>query len=469
MIYFNYFLSQECFIRQYDTSDLNEDLRILKKSILQLHPSVGFYESYDFYKQYLDTALQVKNKMTEKEFRMFLKSKLNILHCGHTNVFPSKKYTKYLNKKTFKIIPYFITYDHHQLIVVKGIEKKDTLLSPFDTITKIDNVPSDKIVSIIKKLLYTDGYADKAKDEMIQRHFTFYFSGLVEKDSFLLTIKNKQGIQDIWLKTRTYLKVKNELMTKKTDTLFKHPYRRYYNGRFLDTQKSVYYMQIRMFGGILMKHRFRKAFKQLRKHQTDYLIIDLRNNPGGKITQSTNLLSYLLPTDDSLIYQKVIFSIHPKKYIRRKLEYRIIDFFLHLKSKSINKSENIYWDKIPTRNKNKFKGKVYVLVNAHTFSAANLVAVYLNKRPNTKIVGSEPSGIKWGSNAVSFLRLYLPHTKIMFVIPTYRIIHNIPRNMHTDSLLYPIKPDIPIYYNTQDLLFKKDKEMEAVYLDIMKK
>ncbi|GAB4203286.1 MAG: S41 family peptidase [Bacteroidia bacterium] len=468
MIYFNYFTAQECFTKQYDTSDLNKDLVILKKSILQLHPSVGFYENYDFYKQYLDTALQVKNKMTEKEFRIFLKSKLNILHCGHTNIIPSKKYMKALKKKPFKVIPYFITYDNHQLTVVKGIEKKDTLLKPSDTILKIDRTPTDLIIRQMKKYLYTDGLAESAKDEMIQRHFTFYFSGLVEKDSFLLTIKNKQGIQDIWIKTRTYLKVKNELMTRKTDTLFKHPYRRYYNGRFLNTQKSVYYMQIRMFGGILMKHRFRKAFRQLRKHQTDYLIIDLRNNPGGKITQSTNLLSYLLPTNDSLIYQKVIFNIHPKKYIRRKLEYRIIDFFLRLKSQSINKSENTYSDKIHKRNRNKFKGKVYVLANANTFSAANLVAVYLSKRPDTKIVGSEPSGIKWGSNAVSFLRLYLPHTKIMFVIPTYRIIHSV-HYTNGNTLLYPIKPDIPTYYHTQDLFLKRDKEMEAVYLDIIKK
>ncbi|MCX7728549.1 MAG: S41 family peptidase [Bacteroidia bacterium] len=468
-IYSSHALAQECFTVQYDTSALNKDIQILKKTILFNHPSVQFYGEYDFYKNYLDTALQIKSSMTEKEFRMLLKSKLSILRCGHTNILPSKKYMKYLDKKSFKVIPYFITYDNKKLIVVKGFDKKDTLLKTYDTILEINKIPSENIIHQMKNYLYTDGFAESAKEEMIQRHFTFYFSGLFEKDSFLLTIKNQTGTKEVIIKTREYLKVVNQLVQMQTDTLLKQQqHHKYFAGLFLDKQKKIYYMKIKSFSGIVMKHQFRRTFRNLKKNKTEYLVIDLRNNPGGKISQSISLLSYLLPKEDTLFYQKVIFNIKEKKHIKRKLEYRIIDFFLRLRNKNKKlDNQNMYAERIPIKNKNQFNGHVYLIVNAQSFSAANLVAVYLSKRPDTKIAGSEPSGVIWGSNAVSFLRLYLPNTKILTIIPTYRIFHNMPQQ-NNDKSKFPIKPNIITHYHADDLLFKKDKELEVIYFDIMK-
>lgn len=461
---FNCSLSQECFTLKYDTVVLNKDVMILKKVLLFNHPSVGVYGEKNFFKGYWDTSLHIKNSMTEKAFRMFLKSKLKILHCGHTNILPSKKYMKCLDKKKFKVIPYFITYDNYDLVVVKGFEKQDTLLKNLDTILQIDGISSRIIVENIKQYLYTDGSAESAKYEMIQRHFTFYFSGLMEKDSFLLTIKNKEGIKNVIIKTRAYLKVKNELMEMKTDTLLKYRRNKYFVGLFLNKQKNVYYMKINSFSGIQMRRLFRQAFRSMQKNKTEYLILDLRNNPGGKIAQSKDLLSYLLSNQDSLFYQKTIYTIAEKKYIRRKLEYRIIDFFIRLRSKRLADT-NMYVEKIPVRKKYAFKGKVYLIVNAHTFSAANLIAIYLTKRPGTIIAGSETSGVQWGSNAVSFFRLYLPHTRVRVLIPTYRIIHNVLTDKN--SLFQPLHLNIPIYYTADDLLLKKDKELEAIYKDIM--
>lgn len=465
LIFLQYIRSQNYWTFQYDTSALNKDLKILKNAILRNHPSVGFYGDYNFFYEYFDTSLQVKHPMTEKEFRKLIKSKLNILHCGHTNILPSSKYMKYLKKKKMKLIPYFITYDNEHLVVVKGFENIDTLLKTGDSILQIDNKNADVWIKEIEQYLYTDGFSNNARKEMIQRHFTFYFSGIAEKDSFLIKIKNKNGIYERYIHTREYLRMRNELMQMKSDTLFNHQKQKYFTGFFLNREKNIFYIKIKSFSGIWMKHQFRKAFKQMKKYQTEYLILDLRNNPGGKITQSLSLLSYLLPKEDSLFYQKVIYNIEERKHIRRKLEYRIIDFFLRWRSRKAFNS-NIYAEKILVKKRNHFDGKVYVLINANTFSAANLVNVYLNKRPNTIIVGSESAGVKWGSNAVSFLRLKLPHTGIKVIIPTYRIIHNVQYNQ-TDMLL-PIQPHIKINYHLNDLLLKKDKELEAVYHHILK-
>lgn len=467
LFYTGNFFSQECFKIQYDTSLLNKDLSFLKNILLKIHPSIGFYESKEFYQNYFDTALLVKNPLTEKEFRRFIKSKLSYLHCGHTNILPSKRYSRCLDKKkNIKLIPYFITLDNNHLIVVKPFSKQDSILKTYDTILKIDGKNADEYIHLLEQLLFVDGNAINAKKEMIQRHFSFYLSGLMEKDSFQFVVKNSSGIREKVIYTREYTRVKNDLMSMKSDTLWNNS-KKYYKGLYLDKNKNIYYMKIITFGGIRMKSRFRKAFREMKKNKTEYLIIDLRNNPGGKITQSLNLLSYLLQQKDSLLYQKVIFEIPEKKYVRKKLEYRIIDFFLRWRSKKIS-GDNIYSEKINIKKRNRFYGKIYVLVNANTFSAANLVSVYLSKQSNVTIVGTEPSAVIWGSNAVSFLKIYLPKTKIKIFVPTYRIYHTF-KNEYKQNLLNPLKPNIPVQYNTSDLLNKKDKELEAVYFDLIKK
>ena len=449
----------------YNENVLQQDIAILKEVLLNIHPSIDFYAAKEWYKNYFDTALIVHQPMTEKIFRMFLKRKLSVLRCGHTVILPSKKYDRYLNKKSFIILPYFMGYFEPYLINVKNIDSKDTLLKAMDTIVSINHKPVSDYAKEFEDYLYVDAFAVASKRELIQKNFIFYYSAIYENDSALIEqVKyNKHISKKIPFKKFKHLN--NILWQMKSDTLMKKYGGRYYAGVYLDTNKVIYYMKIKSFSGMSMRHFFKKTFRQLQKNNSQVLILDLRNNPGGKIAQSLNLLSYLLPQKDSIMYETRIQNIKHKKYISRKLEFRIIQFFMQISKKHRDKK---YVDYIRVNSKYHFNNKIYVLVNANTFSAANLVAVYLSKRPNTKIIGTETSGALWGSNAVNFLRLTLPNTKIKCIIPTFRIYHSM-KNDNQNHLLYSILPDIYVHYNPSDYLNKKDKALEGVYFDLMRK
>ena len=449
----------------YNEKELQQDIAILKEVLLNTHPSVDFYASKEWYEHYFDTALNVHHAMTEKAFRMFLKRKLSALHCGHTAILPSKKYDRYLDKKPFIVLPYFMGYFDPYLINIKNIDSKDTLLKAMDTIVSINNKLVSEYAKEFEHYLYVDAFADASKKELIQKNFVFYYSAIYESDSALIEqIKYNTSInKKIPFKKFKYLN--NILWQMKSDTLMKKYGGRYYAGVYLDTSKAIYYMKIKSFSGISMRVFFKRTFRQLQRNKSQVLILDLRNNPGGRIAQSLNLLSYLLPQKDSIIYETRIQNIEHKKYISRKLEFKVIQFFMQISKKHKNKK---YIDYIRLNSKYHFDNKVYVLVNANTFSAANLVAVYLSKRPNTKIVGTETSGALWGSNAVNFLRLTLPNTKVKCIIPTFRIYHSI-KQTHQKKLMHSILPDIYVHYNPSDYLNKKDKALEAVYFDLMRK
>lgn len=444
---------------------LNKDLLIVKDVLLAAHPSVGFYYSEEWYKKYFDTSLVVSQAMTEKMFRMFLRRKLQVLHCGHSGILPSKAYRRYLRKKPFVVLPYYLAYFEPYLLSIKGFEKSDTLLRSSDTVVQIDGQNVSDLVRVFSSYLYVDAGAYKAKNEMVQRNFGFYYSALFEKDSVELTVLKGREMVNKNIRLRSYKQIGNELWKMTSDTLMRKYGGRYYTGVYLDKNRNVYYMKINGFGGFFMRWFFRKTFRSLKKYQTENLIIDLRNNPGGKIAQCLDLLRYLLPDKDSLLYDTRIQRIPHGRYVSHKLEYRLIRLFMKWRKK---KRGGKYMDVIVPRQRWHYDKRVYVIINSNTFSAANLVAVYLSqKRRDVKLVGSESSGVLWGSNAVSFLRVRLPYSKVQIIVPTYRIYHTV--SFVLDRGLHPVQPDISVYYSPQDFLNKKDKALEMIYKDLMRR
>ncbi len=109
---------------------------------------------------------------------------------------------------------------------------------------------------------------------------------------------------------------------------------------------------------------------------------------------------------------------------------------------------------------NVFKGQLYVLINGITFSSAGDLAADLRKTTNAIFIGEESGGLFEGPTGGNSIVIQLPHSKIVV-----RISPNIQMGYlyQKHPIGRGVLPDHPIEYSIDDLLNKKDLEMEKAY------
>ncbi|MEG2000723.1 MAG: S41 family peptidase, partial [Evtepia sp.] len=102
---------------------------------------------------------------------------------------------------------------------------------------------------------------------------------------------------------------------------------------------------------------FKEAVERLQENGADALLFDVRNNPGGYVTEVTEMLDYLLPEGKIFI------------------------------SRDINGKEEVFTSDAACINL-----PMVVLVNGQSYSAAELFAAELHESANAVIVGEQTCG-----------------------------------------------------------------------------
>src|SRR6185436_20597325 len=63
----------------------------------------------------------------------------------------------------------------------------------------------------------------------------------------------------------------------------------------IDATNQTAFLDVNSFGrGYQLKSFFKKSFRSIRKHHIEYLVVDVRGNGGGSVTNSTLLSKYLV-------------------------------------------------------------------------------------------------------------------------------------------------------------------------------
>ena len=122
--------------------------------------------------------------------------------------------------------------------------------------------------------------------------------------------------------------------------------------------KKIGYLKIEMFANNITK-QVKKELESLKKKNIDKLVIDVRDNPGGYLTQVTEILS-LFMTKKDVIYQ--------------------------LQNK--NNKEKVY----STSSKATYSYPVVVLINENSASASEILASAFKETYNAEIVGVNSYG-----------------------------------------------------------------------------
>lgn len=205
------------------------------------------------------------------------------------------------------------------------------------------------------------------------------------------------------------------------------------------------------------------SFAQLNEKEVPHLIVDLRGNEGGDGAVQEALMQYLgqrdaWPTDyqQYIRYKTVSDELRPHLNTWNKGMYDI--------SRKVSPSDRAGFyqmkgggkRKVKKANKQAFKGKVWLLVDASNSSATFFLSQYFQINGLATLVGQTTGGNLRGINGGQQFFLALPNSGIGVDIP---LIGYYTRSEQPDAGL---SPDIEVPFTVEDLVEGVDTELQAV-------
>ncbi|HNP21172.1 MAG TPA: S41 family peptidase [Panacibacter sp.] len=452
-----------------DPGKMQRDFILLKKILEANHPSLYWYTSKDSLDIYFNEALAGMNdSLTELQYKNKVSWFISKINCGHTSVSVSKTYMEYAKDHPPARFPLVLKCWNDSLVVLGSMQRNDTVFKRGTIITSIDNRANRYIIDSLFQYISTDGYSNNFKNQAVSFNFPQYYAyAFPVKDSMLVGYTDSAGIN----KT-AYVKIyrpvkdtgKKPLMPPPPAPSRKEQKKiRLLSKRSLeyDSSNHLAYMRVATFSTGKLKSFFRKSFREIEEKQVPDLVIDLRENTGGKINLSTKLARYLKDTSFHVADTVAATSRSLKyaRYLQPSLPFRLMMRFTTRKESDgkfhFKNLEQHYYK--PYSNSH-YNGRIYIIQGGYTFSAASMFVLQLKGQQNVTVVGEETGGGNYGTSAVHLPSVILPGTKIKVSLPLYRVVPD--RTQVKDG--QGIMPDV--YVPPSSVAIKKgiDPKLEKV-------
>ena len=455
--------------KKYPRATLEKDYSLLQKILEEKHPSLYWYtpkEKMDeYFKKYED---DIQDSMTEQQFAWHVLAPLiQKIHCGHTSVGMSKSYGKWVKGKAIPAFPLYMKIWNDTMAVTANLNyKKDSIFKRGTLITAVNGIPNKLLIKYMMEFLPEDGYASNVNYIRLSANFPYFHRNIFGLSktytvSYLDSAgKEQKAVLPIFIPARDSL--------QKDSTIRKEKRREPTEKKILqirslviDSSEKFATMTVNSFAEGRLRSFFRRSFKELKRKKISNLIVDVRSNGGGRVGMSTLLTKYLsrkpFKVADSLYTTER--SLGPyTKYVRGRFFNNLEMFFISRKRKDGNYHIRRLEDHLYIPKNNSFDGKVYVLTNGPTFSAAALFCNAVKGQPGITLAGEETGGGWYGNDGIMIPDIILPHTKLRVRLPLFRLIqYNHPSVKGTG-----IPPDIYIGTSYDALLNGYDKKAEEI-------
>lgn len=491
---------------------LKKDVDVAYKKLKKLHPRLYQYIAKPKLDHKFDSLKKtIVKPLSSQLFYEKLAPVIAEVRQGHITVSPphkrfSTKQRKLLNKKKFEFYQLDFEYLNDNLWIV-NVRGADSTLIGSKTL-KINGEDVDKLFKKYKKLFASDGYNSTFHNRIVASRFSgFYYRDKGFLDSLSLTLKKEDSVftrilrripkdsvpgkfkidslqkkpKKLTEKEKKELKQKEKKKREKDYVYGYEKARDRYtrNFNFIDNDSTIAFMKIRSFGNGNYKKFYQKSFAEIDSAKSEYLILDLRDNTGGRLDEIDKLYSYLTDKNYQLIEKAEVLTRQPflTSMLSKnnptfvKIGATLLSPFvaIHNLFKSNKREGKKYYSfsssKIKKPNPLNFKGEIYVLINGASFSASSILSTNLHATQRATFVGEETGGAYNGTVAGLFKFIELPNSKVKMTIGLAQI--EAPYTNDPDG--YGIKPDVKIIPTMEDRLKNFDPELEWVLEDIKRK
>ncbi|MBL0306357.1 MAG: peptidase S41 [Chitinophagaceae bacterium] len=463
-------------VKKYSPQQLERDYSLYQHILEQHHPSLYWYtskDSMDLYFMY--GRQQLKDSMTEPEFRKLLSYVTAKINCGHTSIRNSKAWSKYSDTvRLGKMFPLSMKVWNDTMLVTANLNRKDSILKRGTMITRINGKDIPTLTDTLFEYISTDGYNRTHKYQSLSNRGYFgslytllygpsekytldYIDSTGQQKSITIPIYNPAADTAGRMMVRPPARIprpsKRERRRQQISTI-----------RLLriDTVNHSAMMTLSTFGrGYGLKKFFRQSFRALQQKNITHLIVDVRGNGGGSVNNSTQLTRYIarqpFKISDSL------FAIRKRSNYEQYIQHHFWNkLFITLFTRKRNDGnyhfgyfERHYFR--PKKN-NHYNGKVYIVTGGNSFSATTLFTGALVKQNNVIVVGEETGGGAYGNSAWLIPYATLPETGVRFRLPLFRLVidKTVPKNGRG------VQPEITSFPSIEAIRRNADFKIETV-------
>lgn len=461
--------------RKIPVTALRSDFRTMRQALEEIHPSLYLYTPKDSMDSIFDRSFKLINRpMTESEFMSFLYPVIRNIRCGHTQLEHSTAYRQSANRPKAVHLPFDVfVNDSHAWIV--GNQSSDSTLLPGTELLSINGISSSELIQTAIHTWNGDGYNLTWNEFFMNEYDAFEdvcWMVYGWKGPYSLQVKDKDGsLRRVDVSASSKPLPKENILTVKpipaagNEAAHK---RSNLNLRLMpDSATSILTVNGLEYGDEAF---YKYAFQQMVQHKTRYLVLDIRRNHGGDARIINNLLSYLADSSYVLLKQVIgkvadpgmnHFSAYFDADITRSY---LVTFNRPGKRVGADEYEFDFSPEMgkligiqPVADTNRFRGKVYVLIDGGTFSnGSNFAAALKAYCKNAVFVGRETGGTESGCGGGTNNKLTLPNSKLVLQFPWMHLVSSSPSPIYGRGL----QPDYPIRNTPKSVAEHVDIDME---------
>ena len=472
------------------------DVDYVQHKLEKLHPSLHTYISKEALNSKFDSVRNAIDKpLTSKEFFFLMSPVIASVKQGHMILSPpfkkteKKEQTRLTKLGAGPLSQFDLEWINYKLYVVKNKSNLKIINSGSEVIS-INQVPPQNIYNKYRNTYSSDGYNTTYLSRGFSKRFVTYFTNEMgindslayvfkQNDSLISCVIHRQVLEKK-AKVKTIvsseMKPKPVVEDKRKQRIYGYDattktYSK--NLSFVAKDSSIALLKVKDFSKGNFRKNYKEIFATLQQKQTKTLIIDLRNNPGGRVADAVALYSYLTDKDFIMLQSAIVTSktslwklgmFHKIPIVAYPFAAVFYPFYMGFSTLRTKKNQqgvstySLVGSKKRKFQPNHFSGKVYVLINGGSFSASCLLASSLKSNPKVTFVGEETGGGSNSTVAGLLPVLTLPNSKLPLRIG----LMDVRTTNQTEVVGHGIYPDKEIIPTLSDRLENKDPEMDWI-------
>jgi hypothetical protein len=457
-------------VRKFSAEDLRKDFSVMQDILEKFHPSLYWYTPKDSMDRvFAQYKAAIRDSMTEQQFGFRILAPVTTqVRCGHTSFSFSKEYTRFFRGLPLPSFPLYLKIWADTMMVIENRDRKDSLIKRGTLIRSINGMQARDLTNTMFRFMPTDGYAENMNYIRLSSAFPYY-----HRNIFGLSKQYAVGYMDSSGAEKNVLLPLYQPLPdsgRKAPVAKSERKKRSKSSRLrevrsldIDSPANTAYMDIESFdNGFAMKRFYRRSFRSIKEAGVENLVIDIRNNGGGKVDNYTALARYLkkdpFKVADTAFSLRRNFNGYGRYFQMNEVNWMAMKLFVSRRKDGRNHFR--YWENhsFKPRKKNHFDGQLYLVISGPTFSASTLFCNTMKGQPNVKLVGEETGGGAHGNSGLMIPYVTLPVTRMRVRMPLFRVV----QYNHPPKNGQGVRPDIYVPPVSTAVARGVDLKMETV-------